>query len=261
MDTTGGSDLSDDAVLGGRLKLLQPRRGHRVGHDAILLAAAADARPGELTVDLGAGVGAAGLALAARRPAARVALVEIDADLAALARANVDRNGLADRISVHVLDVEGEAAAFAAVGLSPGGAGSVLMNPPFNDPVRLAVSPDAGRRAAHVGGAGRLATWVATAARLLAADGVLTLIYRADALADVMAALDGFGALSILPVHPRRDASAIRVIVSTRKGSRAPLAVLPSLLLQDADGRPSAAAEAVLRSAQALPLVGRGDCR
>jgi hypothetical protein len=60
------SALTDDAVLGGRLKLYQPARGHRVGHDAILLAASTAAAAGDVAVDLGAGVGAAGLALASR---------------------------------------------------------------------------------------------------------------------------------------------------------------------------------------------------
>src|SRR3954471_22182461 len=88
--------LTDDAVLGGRLRLRQPRRGHRVGHDAILLAAAADAGPGDHVVDLGAGVGAAGLALAVRQPGVNLTLLEVDPELAALASENAVRNGLAD---------------------------------------------------------------------------------------------------------------------------------------------------------------------
>src|ERR1700694_1366058 len=88
--------ITDDAVLGGRLRLLQPARGHRAGHDAILLAAAAP--KARHAVDLGAGVGPAGLALVARGTAGRVTLVEIDSDLAALARQNAERNGFAGRI-------------------------------------------------------------------------------------------------------------------------------------------------------------------
>src|SRR5471032_1406903 len=89
-------DTSDDAALGGRLRLLQPRRGHRFGHDAILLAAATPAQPGDLVVDLGAGVGAAGLAVAVRVAGVRVALVEIDRELVDIAARNAERNGYAD---------------------------------------------------------------------------------------------------------------------------------------------------------------------
>src|SRR5437764_2161191 len=89
-------ETTEDAVLGGRLVLRQPRRGHRVGHDAILLAAATEARNGDHVVELGASVGAAGLALAQRVGSVTVTLVEIDPSLAALAEQNAMQNGLAD---------------------------------------------------------------------------------------------------------------------------------------------------------------------
>src|SRR5665647_2973818 len=99
-------ETTEDAVLGGRLRLRQPLRGHRVGHDAILLAAAVGARAGEQAVDLGAGVGAAGLALARRVEGLKVALVEIDPQLGALAADNARINRLDDRAMALVADVE-----------------------------------------------------------------------------------------------------------------------------------------------------------
>src|SRR5262245_12453351 len=116
-EETGG-EFTDDAVLGARLRLKQPRSGHRVGHDAILLAAACPARAGEHAVDLGAGVGAAGLALAARVEGVTLTLVEIDRRLAALAAENAQHNGLAERVRAIVLDVSAPARAFAAAGLA-----------------------------------------------------------------------------------------------------------------------------------------------
>lgn len=254
-------DLTDDAVLGGRLRLLQPRRGHRVGHDAILLAAAVGASAGELAVDLGAGVGAAGLALARRCEGVRVRLVEIDADLAALAAENAARNGLADRVSAHALDVAAAAEAFAAVGLAAGGADHVLMNPPFHDAARQPPSPDPRRRLAHMTGREGLAPWVATAGRLLRPGGVLSLIYRADGLADVLAALaHGFGDVAVLPVHPKPGAPAIRIVLRAvkRAGGGVPLALLPGFVLNDVDDRPTADAEAVLRAGAALAMASSG---
>ena len=112
------ADTTEDAVLGGRLVLRQPKRGHRFGHDAILLAAAVDARPGEIAVDLGAGVGTAGLALAHRVPDLKVRLVEVDTTLADLARENAARNRLSDRVSVATLDVAAEPSAFERHGTS-----------------------------------------------------------------------------------------------------------------------------------------------
>jgi len=248
------SEATEDAVLGGRLLLRQPRRGHRVGHDAILLAAATPAKAGEHAVDFGAGVGAAGLALAARVPGLAVTLAESDPALAALAADNIRRNGFHDRARAVVLDVTAGARAFAAAALPPGSAARVLMNPPFNDPTTSRASPDAARRRAHVSTG--LAPWLRSASRMLGAGGTVTLIWRADGLAEVLSALArGFGAVALQPVHPRPDAPAIRVLVRAAKGSRAPLALLPGLVLAGEDGRPSEAAEAVLRHGASLPLA------
>lgn len=121
------SETSEDAVLGGRLRLRQPLRGHRVGHDAILLAAATGARGGEHAVDLGSGVGAAGLALAARVPGLKVTLVEIDPTLSALAANNAGRNRLDDRVKALALDVE-NLNVLKVAGFSPNSVDRVLMN-------------------------------------------------------------------------------------------------------------------------------------
>jgi tRNA1(Val) A37 N6-methylase TrmN6 len=245
--------ITEDAVLGGRLRLRQPRRGHRVGHDAMLLAAACPARSGAKVVDLGAGVGAAGLAVAVRVPGATVTLVEIDPKLAALADDNARLNGLDGRARAVTLDVAAPSRAFAAAGLGAESVTAVLMNPPFNDPARQRASPDAARALAHAAPRSLLVPWVKTAARLLRARGTLTLIWRADGLSDVLAALaPAFGALAVTPVHPVADKPAIRILVTAVKGSRAALALLPPLVLADASGRPTAAAEAVLRDGLAL---------
>jgi tRNA1(Val) A37 N6-methylase TrmN6 len=248
------ADVSEDAVLGGRLILRQPRKGHRVGHDAMLLAAACSARPGQRLIDLGAGVGAAGLAVAARVDDLAVTLVEVDRALAELARDNAARNGLAARVQAICLDVAAPPAAFAAAGLGPGAADHVLMNPPFNTAHHP--SPDHARRLAHAATPDTAAQWIGVAGGLLGASGVVTLIWRADGLDAVLGALGGaFGAVTILPVHPKPQAPAIRVLVRAVKGSRAPLALLPGLHLADAAGRPTAAAEAILRRGALLALA------
>jgi tRNA1(Val) A37 N6-methylase TrmN6 len=246
-------DLTDDAVLGGRLRLLQPRTGHRFGHDAILLAAAVSAEAGEQALDLGAGVGAAGLALAVRTPGLSVGLIEIDPTLAELAQENARRNGLADRVGTHCLDATAPVAAFAYAGLASASFDHVLSNPPFNDPARHNASPDPARRSAHV--AADLRPWVAIAARLLRPHGSLTLIYRADGLADVLNALSAdFGAISVVPIFPRPNAAAIRIVARAVKQSGGPLTLCPGLLLNE-HGRATQAAEAILRAGAALSFA------
>jgi len=243
---------SEDALLGGRLVLRQPVRGHRFGHDAVLLAATTPARAGEAAVEFGAGVGAAGLALARRIDGLAVTLVEIDPQLTALAADNVARNGLTERVRAVCLDVA-DAAGLAAAGLAAQTADQVLMNPPFNPPDNA--SPDRARRLAHTTSPATLSQWVESAARLLRPGAVLTLIWRADSLGDVLTTLaDGFGAIVVLPVHPKPAAAAIRVLVRATKESRGPLVLLPGFVLADTAGKPTAQAEAVLRDGAGIDL-------
>jgi len=256
MTDSGLPDVTDDLILGGQLRLRQPKRGHRAGHDAILLAAATPARAGHRAVEFGAGVGTAGLALARRVSGLDLVLVEIDETLAGLARGNAAANDIS--ALVLTLDVTAGAESFAAAGLGPDSADIVLMNPPFNDADRHRASPDPARQRAHVAASDTLERWTHAARRVLKSGGVLTLIWRADGLPGVLAALErGFGSIAILPVHPGPEGAAIRIIVTAVKGGRAPLALHPGLVLQDPDGETGAEAAAVLGGKAALPLAGR----
>jgi tRNA1(Val) A37 N6-methylase TrmN6 len=247
-------EFTDDAFLGGRLRLRQPKSGHRAGHDAMLLAAATSARSGDRVVDFGAGVGAAGLAVARRVPGVKLVLVEIDEGLAGLARDNACSNAIP--ADVIVLDLTAAADVFAAAGLSPDSADVVLMNPPFNDPARHRASPDKAREIAHVAKAATLHSWVHAARRILKSGGVLTLIWRADGLAEVLAALDrGFGSLAIQPVHGDAGTPAIRVLVRAIKGGRAPTQIIAALMLQHGPAMPDIQVGEVLAGNQILPLA------
>jgi len=247
-------EVTEDAFLGGRLRLRQLKSGHRAGHDAMLLAAATAAAPGDRVVDFGAGVGAAGLAVARRVETIDLVLVEIDVTLAALARANAAANALP--AEVVVLDVEASAESFAAAHLTPDSAEIVLMNPPFNDSARHRASPDRAREVAHVATATTLESWVHAARRILKPKGVLTLIWRADGLAEVLSALDrGFGSIELLPVHANLTAPAIRILVRAVKGGRAPMQLHASLLLNDQSGVPNKQVQEILAGEGTLPLA------
>jgi tRNA1(Val) A37 N6-methylase TrmN6 len=249
-------DTTEDALLGGQLRLRQPKSGHRAGHDAMLLAAATPARPGQRVVEFGAGVGSAGLALARRVGAIDLVLVEIDPQLAALARENAARNAIAAEIMA--LDVTASAGAFAARGLAPDSIDVVLMNPPFNDAARHRASPDRTRSIAHMAEPATLDNWVHAARRILKSGGILILIWRADGLSDVLAALDhGFGSLAVLPIHGEATKPAIRVLVRAVKGGRAPMRIEPGLMLNDDQGLPNTEVAEILAGKGVLPLALR----
>ena len=252
--TEHSDEFTEDAFLGGRLRLRQPKSGHRAGHDAMLLAAATSVRPGDRVVDFGAGVGTAGLAVAKRMAGLKMVLVEIDQTLAELARGNAASNSI--EANVITLDIASSAESFAAAGLSPDSADIVLMNPPFNDASRHRASPDKGREIAHVADAATLESWVHAARRILRSGGVLTLIWRADALGQVLATLDrGFGSLAILPVHGDPATPAIRILVRAIKGGRAPTQIHAGIMLNDESGVPNGQVQEILAGKGALPLA------
>ncbi|MGB6374297.1 MAG: methyltransferase [Methylocella sp.] len=236
-----------DAFLGGRLLLCQPAEGHRCGTDAVLLAAAAPADFSGLAIDVGAGVGAAGLALAVARPGARIGLLENDPFLAGLARANLLQNNLAGRGHVLEADLLSKASRRGA-GLRDESAGLVITNPPFLDPGLARLSPDPRKRRAHVMPIeGALAAWIVASLALVAPGGLFILIHRPDALRLILQTLAGrTGGIAVLPVYPRREIEAGRILVRGKKGSRAPLTIAPPLVLHDGEGF-AAAAEAIHR--------------
>ncbi len=239
--------------LGGRLQLAQDQRGHRVGLDAALLAAATPAATAGLILDLGAGVGAVGLSAARLAPKARIGLVETAPETAALARENIRLNGLEERVRLYEADFVG-AANRRASGLVDEAADVVLTNPPHHARGSVRVSPDPAKALAHVADA-PLAEWTRAALALLAPGGIFAMIHRAEALSDCLAALGGrLGGLAILPIQPRDGAAATRVLLRGVKGSKAPLSLLPPLVLHRSDGAYAPLADAILRGLRPAPL-------
>jgi tRNA1(Val) A37 N6-methylase TrmN6 len=241
-------DITEDAVLDGRVRLRQPARGYRAGVDAALLAAACDAKPGERVIEAGCGAGAALFAAAARRPGAAFTGVERDAAAAALARENAELNGAVGRVEI----VEGDVAVrFSGLGLTRFDA--ALANPPFFDDPEALRGPAAERRGAWLADDG-LAAWTQFLTKAVREGGTITVIHRADRLADLLALLaEKAGSFQVRPVHPFAEEPAKRVLVRAVKTGKAPLKLLPPLVLHDrAGGKHTVEAEAILRGTAEL---------
>jgi len=243
--------VSDDALLGGRVKLLQPTEGYRVAIDPVLLAAAVPATAGDSVLDLGCGVGAAALCLAARVPGCRVTGIEVQRELVRLAGENAARNGVADRVTIMSGDI-----GHPPPRLEPGSFGHIMANPPYVVAEAASPSPLPAKAAATVEGAADLAAWVRFALAMARPRGTITFIHRADRLEHLLVQFAGrAGGIVVLPLWPGAGKAAKRVIVHARKDVAAPTLLLPGLVLHEADGRYTAAADAVLRDAKAIELT------
>ncbi|HYE45872.1 MAG TPA: methyltransferase [Caulobacter sp.] len=244
----GGMEVTRDRLLDGRLVLDQPARGYRAGMDAALLAAACDARDGERVLEAGCGVGGALLAAAWRRPGARFTGLERDAAAAALARSNAAANGLADRVEI----VEGEVeAGFRSLGLPV--FDHAFSNPPFFDDPAALRGPAPEKSGAWMADAG-LAAWIGFLLKAVREGGAITVIHRADRLADILALLSPkAGSFRVRAIQPFAETPAKRVMVRATKTGKAPLVLLPALVLHPREGaKHTDAVEAVLRGEAGL---------
>jgi tRNA1(Val) A37 N6-methylase TrmN6 len=241
-------DWTENYLLGGRIILRQSRSGYRAGMDAALLAATCDARPGERVIEAGCGPGAALLSAAARREGAGFVGLERDREALALATANIDLNGFGDRVQVIAGDI---ARPFSYLKLKPFDA--AIANPPyFDDPAALR-GPAPARKAAWIADQG-LAGWTTFLLQAVREGGTITIIHRSERLGDLIALLsEKAGSFRIRPIHPFADTPAKRVIVRAVKTGKAPLVLLPPLILHERGGaKHSAQAEAILRGDAAL---------
>lgn len=238
--------VSDDGFLNGRLKILQPLKGFRAGIDSVFLAASVPARAQETVIEAGCGVGVAALCLLARLPGTRLTGIEIDPDTAALCEENARRNNVLDRMTVIRGDVRRRSA-------SPAVFDHAMVNPPFHDQDRSTPSPTPGKAKAHAFGENDLQLWLNFLHAALRPGGTITIVNRAESLGLLLSALDGrYGGVTISPLFPRAGSAASRIIVQAVKNSRAPLRLLPGLVLHGDGNDFTPQAQAILRDAAAF---------
>lgn len=231
-----------DAILNRRIQVEQPKKGFRVSVDTILLAAAVGARTGEKAVDLGCGVGGAMLALAVRVHGLTVNGLEIQPEIADLARANIKRNTFEDRMEVLTGDVT----------FLPGPLlfcyDHVLMNPPYHDAEKHDPSPDESKKIATMGTMDEMEMWIISAARCLKITGILTMIQRADRLDEILGYMKPhFGEVEAIPLLPKAGEEPKRVLMRAKKGEGARHIACRPLTLHRSSGGYTDELDAILK--------------
>lgn len=244
-------DLSEDALLGGKLRFFQPEKGYRVAVDPLFLAAAVPARSGEHILDVGAGTGAALLCLAWRLPDCRLMGIELQRDLLRIATKNIQVNGFDSQAEMIAGDL-----GRLPPRLIPASFDHAMTNPPFYSADASTAPQEQQRATAHVEDRLDLEGWLRASILMIRKGGSLTLIHRADRLGEILQTLDGqLGDIVVYPLWPKADGRpAKRILVQGWKGVKGPLRLAPGLVVHEGDGRYSSTANNVLRAGKAMPL-------
>ncbi len=248
--------LTEDGFLGGRIKVLQPEKGYRAGTDAVFLASTIPMEPGQTAFEAGFGVGVVSLCLAARVAGVHITGVEIIAHNSILGKQNIKQNNLAGNIEVITGDVKDATRKARGQWPRTDTFNHVYANPPFFDEDKVTRSPLALRSAAHCFKFQDLEIWVKVMAAMAMPGGTVTMVHRADSLARILAAFTAvkLGAIHVAPLYTREGSPASRVIVQAIKASRAPLQMLPGLVMHDESNSFTQAASSIMRDASAYLL-------
>ncbi len=255
---TGGgvpASLTEDGFLDGRLRILQPEKGFRAGIDSVFLAAAVPCAPGETVYEAGIGTGVAALCLIARNPTVHVTGIEVAARYALLCEENAKRNGCAENIRVIHADVKEALRKDLAAMPAHGSFSHAFANPPYFEDGKGTPSPNLLKAQAHAFGPDDLELWVKVLATMVTLRGTVTIVHRADSLGKLLQVMDDrFGDIRIAPLYAREGTAASRIIVQGVKGSKAPMQLLPGLVLHDSSSQFTPEAEAILRHGMAWRL-------
>ena len=243
--------LTEDEFIGGKVTVFQPAKGYRAGIDAVLLAATVEMKSGTKILDLGSGVGTAGLCLMGREPQAKVTALELQPVLFQIAQKNRDVNHLHDRWSL----VNGDLLRLPD-DLALGSFDQVICNPPFMPKGSSHASPDPIKLLANHEGEATLRDWMLAALKLVKQKGAVTIIHRADRLDEILSVFreKKAGAIEVCPLWPYEGQPAKRVIVRARRGISKPMMISAGHKLHKTDGSYTDVIDGALRRGGALPL-------
>jgi tRNA1(Val) A37 N6-methylase TrmN6 len=247
--------LTEDAFLGGKLKILQPEKGYRAGIDAVFLAATIPVQPGDTVFEAGIGVGVASLCIMARQPAVHVTGMEITARYAMMCEENAKRNGFAHNIRVIHADVKEALRKDLASMPQHGSFAHAFANPPYFEEGKVTPSPSLLKAQAHSFGPDDLELWIKVMGFMVGLRGTVTMIHRAETLGKILNAMDEkFGDIRVAPLYAREGTAASRIVVQGVRGSKAPMQLLPGLILHGQGNEFTPDADAVLREGMAWRL-------
>ncbi|MBQ8971467.1 MAG: tRNA1(Val) (adenine(37)-N6)-methyltransferase [Clostridia bacterium] len=226
-----GERLDDLQTSGYRL--IQRPDAFRFGTDSVLLADFARPSKRDIAVDLGCGTGAIATLMAAHCPQLRLDAVELQEDIADMARRSAQLNGLEQRLRVHCMDMR---EAWRALGA--GRYSLAVCNPPYGKRGGGLTSESETQRIARHEDS--LAPWdiAKAASMLLKTGGRLCVVYPAPRAYEMMRAMEEnhLAPKRVRTVHGVAGRAPKLVLLEGVRGGGEGLHWLEPLVLQNGDG-------------------------
>lgn len=238
-------------VLNKKLALHQAPKGFRTSMDSIMLAAACPAKSGDSILDLGCGVGSAGLCALYRITNASLTGIDIQQDHIELAENNARVNNMENCTTFICGDVRtAQLETF----------NHIICNPPYMDAGTHLQSPSPAKAKAmgHIEEDITLQDWVRCAHRHIKGQGSLTMIHDAGKIDNIIHALYGksggkrFGGIEIIPIYSRHNTPAKRVIIRAYKHKKSKAILHSGIIMHEENGDYTKEADNILRHAASL---------
>jgi len=224
------NEIIDDLLIGG-LKIIQKKSGFRFSIDAVLLAHFAAVKKGNKIIDLGTGTGVIPLILTTRAQDLEITGVEIQKDMAQMAKRSLFLNHL-EQVKIINADLR-------ELGTEHYGRYDlVTSNPPYLPLKQGKISPIEGIALARHEVKCSMEDVIRTAQQLLKNQGKFALVHRAERLAEIIACLKSY---SLEPkrlrlIHPYLAKPANLLLIEAVKGAKPGLKVHEPLIIYNADG-------------------------
>ena len=245
----GKGELTNDGFIGGKINLLQPKKGFRTSIDALLLAGATPVRSHQQVLELGSGGGIASLVLSTREKSIFVTGVEKDPFMVELAKYNACQNGLKNRVKFVLADV-----IKGPKDLKKDSFDHVMANPPYMQKGVGNTSPYPMKVMATVEGEATLEDWVKYAIQAVRPGGSLVFIHRPERISELIDFLaPEVSEFNVIEVFPRNDSQAPkRCLVRARKGKYVSTIKYCRLVLHHNDGSFRPEVKAILEKGKAI---------
>jgi len=241
-------DETVEALFGGRLKILQKKKGYRYTIDSILLAHFVELKEEERLLELGAGSGVISLVLAFRNPSIRITGIEIQDGLAGMAGRSVALNDLVGRVEIFHGDARNagnfvEARSFDVA----------VFNPPYRKMGSGKMNPQEEKALARHEVAGSVTDFLRAARHALKPGGRACLIYPCSRMVEALHRMrsEKLEPKRLRMVHSRPESRGDFILVEGMKGGGEELSVLPPLFIYNGTGGYSVELESLFKNLSA----------